>query len=77
MGLLIPPLTSELVREAIHRLRVAPLLHGFRGAPARDIDSLVRLVLDRRRTLSLAISPVERNLDTFTAIREELRALVA
>ncbi|GAA5167970.1 MULTISPECIES: acetate--CoA ligase family protein [Amycolatopsis] len=48
--LLIPPLTTELVREAIHRLRVAPLLHGFRGAPARDVDSLVRLVLDLATT---------------------------
>jgi len=44
--LLIPPLTEAAVRDALASLTLFPLLDGYRGAPPRDVDAFVRLVLD-------------------------------
>lgn len=42
---LLAPVTPEQVREALTRLRSHPLLTGFRGRAAADIDSLVGLIV--------------------------------
>ena len=42
---LLAPVTADNVRTALDRLRSAPLLHGFRGRPAADIDALADLVV--------------------------------
>jgi succinyl-CoA synthetase beta subunit len=42
---LLAPVTHDDVRTALDRLRSAPLLHGFRGRPAADVDALTDLVV--------------------------------
>lgn len=42
---LAPPITEQDVSRALGSLRIAPLLEGFRGAPAVDLDALRELVL--------------------------------
>ncbi len=42
---LLAPVTTDDVKAALGRLRSAPLLHGFRGRPAADIDALADLVV--------------------------------
>jgi acyl-CoA synthetase (NDP forming) len=37
----LPPLTSDQVRDMLHRLDAGRLLGGFRGAPPADVDALV------------------------------------
>ncbi|MDA3042174.1 MAG: acetate--CoA ligase family protein, partial [Actinomycetota bacterium] len=32
------------IKQALQKLRIAPLLNGFRGKPAADVDSLVDLI---------------------------------
>lgn len=49
---LMPPLSAEETRAALARLRTWPLLTGFRGAPAADVDALVDLI---RRVGELAV----------------------
>ena len=44
-ALLLLPTTAEDVRAALLGLRSAPLLRGFRGRPAGDIDAVVDAVL--------------------------------
>jgi acyl-CoA synthetase (NDP forming) len=43
--LLLAPVTDDRVRLALTTLRSYPLLTGFRGRPAADIDALVSLVV--------------------------------
>jgi len=40
-AVLLPPFDAEQAAAAIRSLKVAKLLAGFRGAPARDVDALV------------------------------------
>jgi len=42
---LLAPVTPEQVHQALGLLRCHPLLTGFRGRPAADIDALVALVV--------------------------------
>jgi len=64
--LLIPPFTATEVRQALERLRIAPLLAGVRGEAALDIDrfcdavlSVGRLVMNPRAGVSnLDLNPV-------------------
>jgi len=42
---LLAPVTAAEVKAALARLRCAPLLTGFRGRPAADIDALADLVV--------------------------------
>jgi acyl-CoA synthetase (NDP forming)/GNAT superfamily N-acetyltransferase len=42
---MLPPLHAGDVRRALRGLRCWPLLEGYRGSPAADIDSLVDVVL--------------------------------
>ena len=40
---LLAPTTDAEIRNALERLRIAPLLNGYRGKPAGDLDALVAL----------------------------------
>ena len=40
---LLAPATDTEIRNAILSLRIAPLLNGYRGKPAGDLDALVAL----------------------------------
>ena len=42
---LLPPFTSDAIHAAIGRLRVAPLLAGFRGRRGGDVPALVDMAL--------------------------------
>ena len=42
---LLAPVTAADVKAALGRLRSAPLLTGFRGRPAADVDALAELVV--------------------------------
>jgi acetyl-CoA synthetase len=37
--------TKDEIREALHQLRIAPILNGYRGKPAANIDALVDVVI--------------------------------
>jgi len=41
---LLAPSSNDEIKNALQRLRVAPLLNGFRGKPAANVDSLVVLI---------------------------------
>ena len=43
--LLVPPFDEDEARAALGRLRVAPLLAGVRGEPARDLDAVARMAV--------------------------------
>ena len=42
---LMLPVTGADVKEALNQLRIAPVLHGYRGKPAADISAIVKAVL--------------------------------
>jgi acyl-CoA synthetase (NDP forming) len=42
---LLAPTTADDIRAALQRLRIAPILNGYRGKPAADIDALVHTIL--------------------------------
>jgi acyl-CoA synthetase (NDP forming) len=64
--LLIPPFTAAEVRQALQRLRIAPLFAGVRGEPALDVEAFMaavlavgRLMLDARAgVVNLDLNPV-------------------
>jgi acetate---CoA ligase (ADP-forming) len=64
--LLLPPFSKEDAREALGKLRIAPLFAGVRGEPAMDVDALCdavvkigELMLDpKARVMSLDLNPV-------------------
>ena len=41
---MLAPVSDEEIRDAIAKLRIAPLLTGFRGKPAGNIDALLKLI---------------------------------
>ena len=41
---LLAPASNVEIERALQKLRIAPLLNGFRGKPAADIDSLIELI---------------------------------
>lgn len=63
---LILPAADDQVREALSKLRIAPLLHGYRGQPGADIDAIVgciqnlsQFVADhRKQLLEVDINPL-------------------
>lgn len=50
--LLVPPFTTDEVREALGRLRIAPLFDGVRGDPPLDVDAFVQAVLGVSRLMT-------------------------
>jgi len=56
------PVNSEMIREMLDELKCAPLLHGFRGAPPADFDSLVKTIEALTRAFQdLDVSEIEIN----------------
>ena len=62
---LLPPISSADAARAVSSLRIAPLLSGFRGAPAGDLTGLEalvvalgRLALDVPEIAELDLNPV-------------------
>ena len=41
---LLAPLTKVEIRDALQKLRIAPILNGYRGKPAANIEALVDVV---------------------------------
>jgi acetate---CoA ligase (ADP-forming) len=64
--LLLPPFSREDAREALGRLRIAPLFNGVRGEPPMDVDALSDAVVKigelmlepGARVMSLDLNPV-------------------
>jgi hypothetical protein len=42
---LLPPIAAPAAVRALDRLRIRPLLDGFRGGPSVDIDRLVDVIV--------------------------------
>ncbi|MGE0215617.1 acetate--CoA ligase family protein [Mycolicibacterium sp.] len=58
-ALLVPPLTPDAVHTALRRLRIYPLLDGYRGAARRDIDSFVDFVVRLSNSAPVVAEAVE------------------
>jgi acyl-CoA synthetase (NDP forming) len=64
--LLLPPFSTDDVKEALGRLRIAPLLCGVRGEPPMDVDALAGTVVKvgelmrdaEAKVMSLDLNPV-------------------
>jgi acetyl-CoA synthetase len=41
---LLAPATKVEIRDALQQLRIAPILNGYRGKPAANIEALVDVV---------------------------------
>lgn len=61
VALLPADLGQDAIVAAIRKLRMAPLLDGFRGAPAMDIGALALLV--QRLGRMIAATPTIREVD--------------
>ena len=65
-ALLLPPSSKDDVREALGRLKIAPLLTGVRGEPPMDVEALCDVVLRvgelmldaEAKVMSLDLNPV-------------------
>ena len=65
-ALLLPPFSKDEVRQALGKLKIAPLFAGVRGEPAMDIDALCESVLrigdlmldPAAKVMSLDLNPV-------------------
>ena len=65
-ALLLPPFSKEEVRQALGKLKIAPLFAGVRGEPAMDVDALCEAVLrigdlmldPAAKVMSLDLNPV-------------------
>jgi acyl-CoA synthetase (NDP forming) len=56
-ALLLPPFSNDEVREALGKLKIAPLLSGVRGEAPMDVDRLSDAVL---RVGELMLDPAAR-----------------
>jgi acyl-CoA synthetase (NDP forming) len=50
--LFTPDMGAEQVKAGLLALRQAPLLAGWRGAPARDVDALAELIVQVGRVMT-------------------------
>lgn len=65
-ALLLPPFSKDEVRQALGKLKIAPLLAGVRGEPPMDVDALCEAVLrigelmldSAAKVMSLDLNPV-------------------
>ncbi|MEY3582239.1 MAG: hypothetical protein RLZ02_1192 [Actinomycetota bacterium] len=59
---LLAPVTADDLRSALQRLRIAPILNGYRGKPAANIDSLVNAILTlQQHVVGSNLAEVELN----------------
>ena len=76
--MLLPPLDEAQLRRALDRLKTAPLLRGYRGRPAADIDSVVRCALALGRLVeSGAAGIIEVEINPLMVKSENKGAIVA
>ena len=78
--ILLPPFTGNDVREALGRLRVAPLLAGTRGEPAMALEGYVAGALALARLMTApdsAIESVDVNPFLVGTVKEDGMALDA
>ncbi|MET0764969.1 MAG: acetate--CoA ligase family protein, partial [Blastococcus sp.] len=73
--LALAPVTAEQARAMLGRLRGAPLLGGWRGAPAVDVDaaaevaaSVSRLVAEQTDVIEVEINPLRVGPDGAVAV---------
>lgn len=62
--LLLPPFSRDQVKQALGKLRMAPLLSGVRGEPAMDVDALTDAVVkigELMRDASARIASIDLN----------------
>lgn len=59
LRLLLPPFDAAAVREAVGRLRIAPVLAGTRGEPPVELAGICRAAVALGRLMSEPGSPVE------------------
>ena len=78
----LAPLTGTDADELIHSVRAAPLLLGFRGQPAADLDGLrdtllriSRLATDLPQIAELDLNPVIARPDGITAVDARIRVI--
>ena len=58
----LAPATADDLRNALQRLRIAPILNGYRGKPAANIDSLVNAILTlQQHVVGSKLAEVELN----------------
>jgi len=59
---LLAPATAQDLHGALQKLRIAPILNGYRGKPAANIDSLVNAILTlQQHVVGSALAEVELN----------------
>jgi acetyl-CoA synthetase len=59
---MLAPATADDIRAALQRLRIAPILNGYRGKPGANIDSLVSAILTlQHNVVGSALAEVELN----------------
>jgi hypothetical protein len=54
---LVPPVTSSAARRGLDQLRLAPLLHGYRGRARLDVDGVVHAIT-RLSVLGVAVPEI-------------------
>ena len=59
LAVLIAPVSTAAATRAINRLRLAPLLHGYRGRPPLPVDQLADLV-HRVSLLAIAVPELDQ-----------------
>jgi acyl-CoA synthetase (NDP forming) len=58
----LAPATADDLRSALQRLRIAPILNGYRGKPAANIESLVSAILTlQQHVVGSNLAEVELN----------------
>jgi acetyl-CoA synthetase len=59
---LLAPATAQDIQGALQKLRIAPILNGYRGKPAANIDSLVSAILTlQQHVVGSNLAEVELN----------------
>jgi acetyl-CoA synthetase len=59
---LLAPATAQEIHGALQKLRIAPILNGYRGKPAANIDSLVSAILTlQQNVVGSNLAEVELN----------------
>jgi acyl-CoA synthetase (NDP forming) len=59
---ILAPATADDISSALQRLRIAPILNGYRGKPAADIESLVSAILTlQEHVVGSKLAEVELN----------------
>jgi hypothetical protein len=59
---MLAPASRDDIRDALQRLRIAPILNGYRGKPGANIDALIDTVMALQQSVvGTSIVEVELN----------------